>query len=182
MAARGACIVPAPMRRDLLATVGSSDHAIEVAPIAGDRFRVVVDGRAYEIDAVEVRPGSWSLLAGGRSLRVDVDRDAGAVRVSGVAGAIAAELDDARRRQLARATASGRPKPVGEELRAPVAGKVVKLLVELGDSVEVGQGVVVLEAMKMENVLAAERGGKVSRIEVKPGQSVETRALLVVLA
>ena len=62
---------------------------------------------------------------------------------------------------------------------APIAGKVVKIFVEVGAEVEPGQAVVVLEAMKMENEIKASRAGRVSTIHVAPGASVETRAKLV---
>jgi biotin carboxyl carrier protein len=59
---------------------------------------------------------------------------------------------------------------------------VVKLLVEVGATVAAGEGVAVLEAMKMENEIKADRGGVVSAVHVRPGQSVETQETLVSLA
>ena len=66
-------------------------------------------------------------------------------------------------------------------MRAPIAGKVVKWLCAVGDEVAAGQAIAVLEAMKMENELIAERGGKVDRVLKLVGQSVETGELLAVL-
>jgi biotin carboxyl carrier protein len=67
----------------------------------------------------------------------------------------------------------------GESIRAPIAGKVVKVLVAVGDPVAVGAAVIVLEAMKMENQLVAERGGTVTAIHKAAGQAVDTGDLLV---
>ena len=64
-------------------------------------------------------------------------------------------------------------------VKSPMPGKVVKVLVQEGDSVEVGTPVVVVEAMKMENELAAERSGTVQKIHVEPGDAVEGGARLV---
>ena len=64
---------------------------------------------------------------------------------------------------------------------APIAGKVVKLLVEMGTEVAPGTPVIVLEAMKMENEIVAERGGKVTAINKQAGQAVETGDVLVEL-
>ncbi len=61
-------------------------------------------------------------------------------------------------------------------------GKVVKVLVEVGQPVERGAGLVVLEAMKMENEFRATGSGRVSEIHVEPGQAVDAGALLVVIA
>ena len=65
---------------------------------------------------------------------------------------------------------------------APIAGRVVKLLVGVGDDVVAGQPVAVLEAMKMENEILAERGGKVSALHVQPGVTVDTQDPMVTLA
>ena len=60
-------------------------------------------------------------------------------------------------------------------------GKVVRVLVSAGDVVTIGQGLVVIEAMKMENEIGAPRAGRVKSVDVTPGQNVETGALLIVL-
>ena len=65
---------------------------------------------------------------------------------------------------------------------APMPGKVVKVLVAVGDSVEAPQGLVVVEAMKMENELTVSRAGTVSKIEVSEGASVEAGRLLMVVS
>ncbi|HEX7704038.1 MAG TPA: biotin/lipoyl-containing protein, partial [Kofleriaceae bacterium] len=69
----------------------------------------------------------------------------------------------------------------GEALRAPIAGKVVKVLVAVGDNVAPGTAVIVLEAMKMENELVSERGGTVKVVHKQAGQAVDTGDTLVEL-
>jgi len=64
---------------------------------------------------------------------------------------------------------------------APIPGKVVAVKVVAGDQVEVGQALVVLEAMKMENELVAEQAGKVIAVHVEPGQTIDAGGLLVEL-
>jgi biotin carboxyl carrier protein len=66
-----------------------------------------------------------------------------------------------------------------QQVSAPMPGKVVRILVAPGDRVEPRQGLVVIEAMKMENELRAARGGRVTTVRVVQGQSVEAGALLV---
>jgi Pyruvate carboxylase len=61
-------------------------------------------------------------------------------------------------------------------------GTIVKALVAVGDAVEAGQAVIVLEAMKMENHVAAERAGTVTEVRVAPGDTVGTGDVLVVIA
>ena len=75
----------------------------------------------------------------------------------------------------------GRPAAGPLEVKAPMPGKVLRVLVEPGQETTPGQGVVVVEAMKMENELRAGRGGRVKDVLVREGQAVESGALLVVL-
>ncbi|HEU0034736.1 MAG TPA: biotin/lipoyl-containing protein [Kofleriaceae bacterium] len=88
------------------------------------------------------------------------------------------QVEDALHRRLASATGA-RAQATGESIRAPIAGKVVKVLVAVGDVVAAGSPVIVLEAMKMENELVAERGGTVTQIPKTAGQAVDTGELLV---
>ena len=81
-----------------------------------------------------------------------------------------------------KGTALGRVAHTGPlKLTAPMPGKIVKVLVGEGDVVEAGRGVLVMEAMKMENELKATRGGTIQEIKVKEGQAVEMGALLLII-
>jgi pyruvate carboxylase subunit B len=175
------------MKRELVVTIDGREVEITVEPPADPkapeaRWRVVVDGVAREVDARPVRPGTWSVILDGRSHLVDLDPRAGGTLATTALTDAIAKVEDARTRKLARAAGRGGVGPsTGEELRAPIAGKVVKVLVAVGDTVAAGQGVVVLEAMKMENELAADRGGKVTAIHKQAGQPVDSGELLVTL-
>jgi pyruvate carboxylase subunit B len=92
---------------------------------------------------------------------------------------VSAEVVDERTRAIraltGRSGAAAGPRPV----RAPMPGLVVRVEVEAGQSVVAGQGVVIMEAMKMENELRAETGGVVARVHAVPGAAVEKGAVLV---
>ena len=108
-------------------------------------------------------------------------RRRGAIAASVGASEASLAVEDALHRRLAAAAHAPGQAARGETLKAPIAGKVVKVVVALGDTVARGQAVVVLEAMKMENELVAERGGTVSKIHKQAGQAVETGEVLVEL-
>jgi glutaconyl-CoA/methylmalonyl-CoA decarboxylase subunit gamma len=171
------------MRREISAQVAGREVTIAIEPSADGRWQVAVDGQqARLVDAVEIRPGTWSLLCDGLSLVVDLDRRAAGPAMLYAGGEADVELVDARRRRLAQSVAQGgRGAQHGEVVRAPIAGRVVKLLVAAGDQVAANQGVAVLEAMKMENEIKAARGGVVETVHVQPGQSVETQEPLLTL-
>ncbi len=125
-------------------------------------------------DLHQVEPGVWSVLDGTRSYEVRVAN--GEVRVNG--RAVIVTLDDPREwnPQAGRAVASGRV-----QIKAPMPGKVVRLLVALGDQVIAGQGVAIVEAMKMQNELKSPREGRVTSVAVAENDTVNAGAVLVVI-
>jgi biotin carboxyl carrier protein len=137
--------------------------------------------RILEVDAVRLSPFALSLIAGTRSARCDVE--------PGKEGRLAVlvdetvhplELLDERRLRLRRA--SGKFSLEGpQRIDAPMPGKVVRVLVKLGDEVAEGQGLVVVEAMKMENELKSPKAGKITELLAVEGAAVESGAKLVVV-
>jgi pyruvate carboxylase subunit B len=89
------------------------------------------------------------------------------------------EVVDERTRHIKGLVGTGSAQVGPAALKAPMPGLVVRVLVESGQAIAAGQGVVVLEAMKMENELKAQGPGVVDLVQVKPGQAVEKGALLV---
>jgi len=160
-------------------TADGRTRAVEISR-SGDTFLVSIDGRQHEVD-VKVISGVWSVLVGTppRSYEVAFSPSGGgmAVHVDGVP----VEVSISRMRPTG-ATAASNPSDAGpQRVTAPMPGKIVKLLVKPGDKVQPRQGVVVVEAMKMENELRARAAGTVSEVRVREGASVEAGAILVIL-
>jgi biotin carboxyl carrier protein len=160
--------------------VGGRLRTVSVEP-NGTRVAVSLDGRPLDLDAVRLGPGRYSLrLPSGVQHDVIVapsrERDAVEVTVGGVAMAV-------RRRGGARpgrhGAGAGGDGP--QRLTAPMPGKIVRVLVAAGQEVVARQGLVVVEAMKMENELRAARAGVVREVLVVEGASVEAGAPLVVI-
>ena len=158
------------------ATVGGRTVRTEVRGRDG-RYTVLIDGRAVEVDAREAGPHALSLLVAGRSHDVGVEKREGGYRVL-VRGEVVevALVEAARGAAVPRRPASGLSR-----IQAPMPGKLVRVLVSAGEEVGAGQGLVVMEAMKMENEIRAPRAGRVKEAPVREGQAVETGALLVLL-
>lgn len=169
------------MKKELLVTAAGREATIVIERAADGGWLIEVDGVRREVEARPIRPGTWSLLIDGQSYLVDLDpRKKGVAASVGLAEALIT-VEDAQTRRLRQSLAHGHGHAHGEEVRAPIAGKVVKLLVAVGDEVAAGQPVAVLEAMKMENEIVAEIGGKVSEVKKDTGQSMETGELLMIL-
>jgi biotin carboxyl carrier protein len=160
------------------AEVGGETIAIEVTGDTG-RYRVAVGGEVLDVDARQAAEGIWSVLIDGRSYVADVtDRD----------GTSVVEIDDERyqirieeeTRYIIR-TRGAKAGTGGQVLKAPMPGKVVVVEVQVGQSVAPGDGLVVLEAMKMENEICAAVVGTVKEIRVEVGQAVNPGDTLLVI-
>ncbi len=146
----------------------------------GGRFDVALDGRHHVVELVPAGPDLFSLLTeDGRSYAVASHRlAANRFRVSLGDREFEVHLRDPLEREVASATAT----VAGvEEVRAPIPGKVVQVAVAVGDTVAPDQPLVVLEAMKMENQICAERAGRVAALHAEAGATVEGGQVLVVL-
>ncbi len=138
-------------------------------------YKVDIDDRELFVSWTDLEPGHHSILLGGRQRELHVVQERDRVYVHCGAAAKEARVQDLRQRRRGGAAAGdGR-----FEISAAMPGKVVRVLVEEGQTVETGQGIVVLEAMKMENELGAGQAGMVKEILVKAGDLVENGALLV---
>ena len=146
---------------------------------------ISVDGRPRRIDAAWIDPGTLSVIADGVVHEVRIRANgAGGVSID-VAGVVfqADVVEAALRRSHAADAGVGKRPPDSRSrtIAAPMPGRIVRVLVNVGDRVSVRQGIVVVEAMKMENVLRAPADGLVKEIRVNAGSTVEAGAVLVVL-
>jgi biotin carboxyl carrier protein len=140
------------------------------------KYNVTIAGRTRLLEILrEVQPGRYSLLLDGRQHDLTLSRTKSGVDVHLGPTLYRAEVLDARRPRIARVAAAKGP----FELTAMMPGKVVRVLVTEGQSVAAQQGIIVIEAMKMENELRVAHPGLVQSILVKPGQLVENGAPLV---
>jgi biotin carboxyl carrier protein len=126
-------------------------------------------------------PGTevWSILTeNGESFEAVSDRRGGEIEVS--VGHKRFRFAPANRSTVGRRGSIG--PAASAEIRSPMPGKVVKLLVSVGDAVTAGQGLVLFEAMKMQNELRSPQDGVVADVDVQPGQAVEARERLLRIA
>lgn len=146
-------------------------HEVELVP--PDVVRV--DGVEHRV--VPAANGSWRVLGQEGAHRVFVSRgetQAGYASTRGVAAPV--EVKTAQAAALARALGGRTAGPV--TVKAPMPGRVVKVLVKPGDAVEAGQSLIILEAMKMENEVLSPGEGQVRTVSVSVGQAVETGHVL----
>lgn len=141
-------------------SIAGREYRAEVAELTAERARIVVNGTPYEVDLVEI----------GR-------RPAAAVQASAPV--------EGPRPTPAQPAAPPRPAPAGTGaggVRAPLPGLILQVKVKEGDAVQAGQPIVLMEAMKMENVLPAPHNGTVRKVLVKEGDSVAEGDVLLEIA
>jgi biotin carboxyl carrier protein len=157
-------------------TVGSRSYAVELR--GGG---VVVDGRACDVDFERIEGGPIrSLIIDGASHRLvarRVERETWDIHLRG--RRIRAEAVDERTRTIREMTGASSGPAGPRPIVAPMPGMVVRIDVEEGDVVTAGQGIVIVEAMKMENELTAQADARVTRVVVEEGQAVEKGQLLI---
>ena len=158
-------------------------------PAVGDA--VIVDGTAHAVadtteTAVVVAPGTWSVIVGTRSVEVILDPRAHDALADGeeveatIDGTVRhVRFDDARRRAAAAATAGASGGTHTVNVVAPMPGRIIDVKVAVGDAVDRGATVAVIEAMKMESMIIAPHAGTVVAVHVAPGTIVTTRQALV---
>jgi biotin carboxyl carrier protein len=148
------------------------------------KLQISIDGRLTTLDSAEqasiheIAYGLYSVLYGGRSYEVRIQNSGGEWRAMVADRSFAIEIQDPR-------NGAGRVNATlahtHQDVRAPMPGKVIRMLVREADEVQAGQGLAVVEAMKMQNELKALRAGRVLRVAVKDGDTVGAGDVLVTL-
>jgi len=163
-----------------VATVNGRATTVDVEARDG-RYRITIGDQVLEIDTRRVGHGLYSLLIDGAVHVADVAR-AGreALRVEVAGGSYVIEIEEHARHVIrTRGGAGGRDGH--QTIRTPLPGKVTHVAVAAGDSVEAGDTVVVIEAMKMQNEFKAAAAGVVAEVRVQPGQAVNAGDVLIVI-
>jgi biotin carboxyl carrier protein len=158
--------------------IDGKNHRLELERPDG-HWRCRLDGREIQLDAVLMRQDVLSILMDGVSYEVKRERMPTDLHLWVEGERYAAELHDPR--SLRSRKASATDDQGAKKLKAPMPGKVVRLLVAEKTEVQAGQGVVVVEAMKMQNELKAPKTGIVQKILVAEGANVNAGDVLAVV-
>ncbi len=162
------------------ATIDGIEHDLAIEELAdAGVFEVNLGGKKIKADLRQAGPTSFSIIVGTRSFDLDVIRQGDDFVISSRAGVTRLTMEDARRRLM---RSRGSREVSGKvQMRAMMPGRVLSVAVKPGDQVEAQQGVLVIEAMKMENELKSPKAGKVIEVKVAAGQTVEKGELLIVI-
>jgi acetyl/propionyl-CoA carboxylase alpha subunit len=158
-------------------TIDGKNYRLDLTRSEG-RWSCRLDGREVEVDAVLARPDVLSLRIGNQAYEVKCERVGGDLHLWVGSERFAAEVRDPR-------SLRGRVRVVDDhgprKLTAPMPGKIVRILVSQGDQVEAGAGVLVVEAMKMQNEIKAPKKGTIQKILVSEGAAVNAGDVLAIV-
>jgi len=158
-------------------TIDGKNYRLELEREEG-RWLCRLDGREIEVDAVLARPDVLSLRIGNQAYEVKCERVATDLHLWVGSARFAAEVRDPRSlRGRVRVVDDHGPK----KLTAPMPGKIVRVLVSQGASVEAGAGVLVMEAMKMQNEIKSPKRGTIQKILVSAGAAVNAGDVLAIV-
>jgi biotin carboxyl carrier protein len=156
--------------------LAGKSRLVEIARVDDD-WKISLDGNEIDASVAEVTPNTFSVLLNGESHQIRIaPRADGTLTLHTGLAEYHAEVSDPRiwrGRRHGALEAEGR-----QQVTAPMPGKVVRLLVSEGDAVEAGQGLLVVEAMKMQNEIRSPKSGKVEKLLAKEGLAVNAGDVL----
>jgi biotin carboxyl carrier protein len=139
-----------------------------------------VDGHSLDVDAALTARDVLSVLVGGDAFEIKQERSlAGELHLVIGSARYAIDVQDPRSLRTRRAAAGAEAGP--QKIVAPMPGKIVRVIVTAGDEVKAGHGVMVMEAMKMQNEMKSPKDGKVQKILVAEGATVNPGDVLAVI-
>lgn len=153
---------------------------VELTQAEDGKYRASVDGEpVVDVEAQMLRPGVLSLHIAGHAYRCVLEESAEGSVIHLGGRRLPYRVDDPRSLKSRRSRHGGTegPKPV----TAPMPGRVVRVLVSVGDTVEAHQGIIVIEAMKMQNELKSPKAGKVAQLRVEAGGTVVAGDVLAIV-
>ena len=161
-------------------TVSEKTYHVELTR-EGTRWVGKIDGQAFSVDAVPTARDILSIIEGeGNAFEVKRERALnGELHMLVGSSRYPCEINDPRSLRTRRAAAGSAEGP--QKITAPMPGKVVRIIAAAGSEVEAGKGVIVVEAMKMQNELKSPKSGKVQKVLVAEGTTVNAGDTLAII-
>ena len=160
--------------------INDRNALVEVLSREGDKVRISIDGKKYDADVVMVEEGVYSIIIDNKSHNIELIRtDNKNYKVNTYSKSYDVEIVDAESKYL-----KSRRRDDGDEeavMSSPMPGKIVKILVKVGDKVKAGDTVIIVSAMKMESEYKVKKDRIIKDIKVKEGDTIQADQPLVVI-
>jgi len=160
--------------------INDRNALVEVLSREGDKVMISIDGKKYDADVVMVEEGVYSIIIDNKSHNIELIRtDNKNYKVNTYSKSYNVEIVDAESKYL-----KSRRRDDGQEeavISSPMPGKIVKILVKVGDKVKAGDTVIIVSAMKMESEYKVKKDRIIKEIKVKEGDTIQAEQALVVI-
>jgi glutaconyl-CoA/methylmalonyl-CoA decarboxylase subunit gamma len=143
------------------------------------KYKFQIDKNQYEVEISNIDDNVADVVVNGTSYKVEVEKSLQTTKTPKLVRSVAVPSTDASP-QVAKTASPSAPKGSGV-IKSPLPGKVLNILIKPGDQVAIGQKIIVLEAMKMENNIDSDKEGKVTEVKVAKGDNVMEGDILVVI-
>lgn len=163
----------------MLAVIEGKEVQIEITKNNG-LYCLTWNGKSFNVDSVRTNQNTFSLLVGGKSYEVTIEKQASNFSIYLNNDTVRLELFDARKVGIS-AIAKKNIRAGAHEILAPMPGKIIKVAVSKDGQVQEGDPLLIMEAMKMQNELKAPAAGTVKNVYVKEGEAVSSQQVLMVL-
>ena len=159
--------------------IGKRIAEIELVSKDGNKVQLTIDGKPYEVDVVMAENGICSILHDGQSYNAELIKSEGGknYRVNTHFSSYSIDIVDSQAKYLR--TRKKEEDKQDDKIVSPMPGKILDVSIEVGQEINKGDTLVVLEAMKMQNVIIASQKGRVRRVCVVAGQTVSKDEILV---
>ena len=160
--------------------INDRNALVEILSRDGNKVRISIDGKKYDADVVMVEEGVYSIIIDNKSHNIElIQTDNKSYMVNTYARSYDVEIVDAESKYLkSRRREDGHEESV---ISSPMPGKIVKILVKVGDEIKAGDTVVIVSAMKMESEYKVKKDRVIKEIKVKEGDTVQAHQPLVVI-
>ena len=143
------------------------------------KFKFTINGNQYDAEIISIEDNIAQVEINGTAYSVEVNKDIQPTKTPKLIRSVAVPSTDAHP-SVAKTSSPAGPKGAGN-IKSPLPGVILEVLVREGDTVKMGQKLIVLEAMKMENNIEADKGGRVLSIKKNKGDSVMEGDVLIVI-
>ena len=158
--------------------IDGKPHKLDLAR-DGQQWLCTIDGEPIEANAIITRPDVLSIVIGGRAYEVKRERTPNDTHLWVKNSRFAVEVQDPRSLRSRKAKSGSTEGP--QKIMAPMPGKIVRILAPAGAAVDAGQGIIVVEAMKMQNEMKSPKAGTVKQVLVAEGATVNAGDMLAII-
>lgn len=173
------------MAKKYVAKIGEQEIPVEITSQENETIHAIVGNKKVVMDVHQVKDHHYHVIYEGQSTDIRFFKKDSQVSAFVRGECLTFQLEDeaviARKKSMEGRGGVTPPVQGRIELKAQMPGKIVKVEVKVGDKVTSGQGIVIMEAMKMENEIISPKVGEVKELKVKEGESVESGAILAVI-